>query len=153
MRIWRQQMNRELEQFFTNSDVSNLIASNLIGSAPRTVVDVGAGEGALLKAVSARWKRARLLGVDIDPKLEGGCSAGIERIMANGLDHALPAFLENIYGKIDLAVSNPPYKAITGNTHTDLILKEAGLFEAIGKSKSYPAEVVFLAQNLRILKK
>jgi tRNA1(Val) A37 N6-methylase TrmN6 len=147
-------MNKELEQFFTKESVSNLIASNILDINPKIVVDVGAGEGSLLAAVNARWKKARLVGVDIDPTLAKNNSISrIERIIADGLDHSLPEYLKNNYGKIDLAVSNPPYTSIQGSRNTELILKDAGLFESIGSSKNYPAELVFLAQNLRILNK
>lgn len=146
-------MNRELEQFFTNEHMSRLIASKLKAKQPKTVIDVGAGEGALLGAIKDRWKSARLLGVDIDPRVRKAQAVShIESILGDGLDHKLPAFIETKYGHIDLAVSNPPYTAIRGNKSTELILKDAGLFDAIGKSKNYPAELVFLAQNLRILK-
>ncbi len=146
-------MNRELEQFFTNEHMSRLIASNLKAKQPKTVIDVGAGEGALLGAIKNRWKSARLLGVDIDPRVRKAQSVShIESILGDGLDHKLPGLIATTYGHIDLAVSNPPYTAIRGNKSTELILKDAGLFDAIGKSKNYPAELVFLAQNLRILK-
>lgn len=147
-------MNRDLEQFFTNNQISQLIASNLRTRQPKTVIDVGAGEGALLEAVKRRWKGARLLGVDIDPSVhKAQALAQIESILGDGLDHELPALLTSKYGCIDLAVSNPPYTAIEGNSSTELILKDAGLLEAIGHSRNYPAELVFLAQNLRILKR
>lgn len=146
-------MNRELEQFFTNEHMSRLIASNLKAKQPKTVIDVGAGEGALLGAIKNRWKSARLLGVDIDPTVrKAQAISHIESILGDGLDHKLPGLIATKYGHIDLAVSNPPYTAIRGNKSTELILKDAGLFDAIGKSKNYPAELVFLAQNLRILK-
>lgn len=147
-------MNRDLEQFFTNDQMSQLIASNLKTRQPKTVIDVGVGKGALLEAVKRRWKGVRLLGVDIDPSVHTARAfAQIESILGDGLDHELPALLTSKYGRIDLAVSNPPYTAIEGNPSTELILKDAGLFEAIGKSRNYPAELVFLAQNLRILKR
>jgi tRNA1(Val) A37 N6-methylase TrmN6 len=147
-------MNKELEQFFTKESVSNLIAFNLLGITPKIVVDVGAGEGSLLAAVNARWKKARLVGVDIDPALaQNNSISRVERIIADGLDHSLPEYLKSNYGKIDLAVSNPPYTSIQGSKNTELILKDAGLFDSIGTSKNYPAELVFLAQNLRILNK
>lgn len=144
-------MNRGLEQFFTSESVSRVLASSLVGVQPRLAVDVGAGAGALLKALRSRWDDIHLLGVDIDRTLGHEPLDRCVRMYGDGLDHALPAFLKRAYGHIDLAVSNPPYTAIARSRGTDIILAEAGLLDSVGRSKKYPAELIFLAQNLRIL--
>lgn len=66
--------------------MSRLIASNLNAKQPKTVIDVGAGEGALLGAIKDRWKSARLLGVDIDPRVRKAQAVShIESILGDGL--------------------------------------------------------------------
>lgn len=148
-------MRRELEQFFSSDSVGRVITSSLDDLIPSIALDVGFGTGSLLKAVSQRWKNTRLIGVDIDPNLvnaEIDASVKIERLMADGLDHNLPDYISKHYGNVDLVVSNPPYKSIERTSNSDLILSEAGLLDCIGpQTRRYPAELVFLAQNLRIL--
>lgn len=146
-------MNRDLGQFFTSESVSRLLASSLVGVKPTMAVDVGAGSGALLKAVQQRWGNARLLGIDIDRTLRHEPIEQCVRMFGDGLDHTLPNYLQRTYGCIDLAVSNPPYTAIARSEGTDIILEEAGLLDVVRRSTKYPAELIFLAQNLRILQK
>ncbi|MCG8579651.1 MAG: SAM-dependent methyltransferase [Bacteroidales bacterium] len=144
-------MDIELGQFFTREAMSSVLAQCLGPKKPKIAVDVSVGEGALLKAIQKRWRNTKLLGVEFDRKLKIKNICEAVQLFGNGLDVNLPGTIRQLYGEIDLAVNNPPFKSIRRSESTDQILGDCGLLGAIGKSKNYPAEIVFLAQNLRIL--
>src|SRR3954451_20873912 len=56
--------------------------------SPRTVVDLGCGEGALTASLAARWPEARITGIDSSPEMVAAAAA-----------HTIP-------GRLEFAVSD-----------------------------------------------
>lgn len=79
-------------------------------SAPRRVLDLGVGTGALLLALLHEWPMATGLGIDLSPE---AIAVARENAVANGLDQRA-TFQAGDWGagvdeRFDLVVSNPPY--------------------------------------------
>jgi trans-aconitate 2-methyltransferase len=91
-------------------------------AAPRRVVDLGCGEGALTASLARRWPTARVTGVDSSP-----------RMLAAAAVHALPGRLSFVPGDVrdwapdgpvDVLVSNAVLHWVPG--HADLLHRWAG---------------------------
>jgi methylase of polypeptide subunit release factors len=144
-----------LNQYYTQQYFGDVLVKHLNHQSPIVAMDLGFGEGELLKAAKRRWENLHLVGVDIDARnVTNACrQADIKAMHGDGFNPDLPARITEKYGDIDILVSNPPYFATDINRNVLSILKESGLSECISKkSKKVPAELVFLAQNLRLLR-
>lgn len=144
----------QLNQFYTQSQYSDLLIGSLNLEMPLNVVDLGFGDGELLRAASRRWNGLSLIGVDIDSgNVKNANSQNlIQAVHHDGFNPVLPQILNDKYGEIDVLVSNPPYFAKEVDKNILSILSEAGMADCISKKcKKIPAELVFLAQNLRLL--
>ena len=83
-----------------------------IGDARRapTVVDVGAGSGAVALAIASRSENARIVGVDISRRaLEVAVRNRGLGVAPLGVEFVLGDTLTAIGGPVDVIVSNPPY--------------------------------------------
>ncbi len=145
-------------QYYTPPDQSALLMHQLDATCDRnsisTVVDLGAGQGDLLAAAYGRWPTAQLLGVDIDRCNVDAIQQRLPAarcVKADALKFDLPKRLMLEEGSIDLAVANPPYGQLEVNAHALKVLKQVGLDDAVSE-KRIRREVVFLAQNLRLLR-
>lgn len=143
-----------LGQFYTPPSVGRNLVDHLETYNPLQVCDIGAGQGDLLYAAQQRWLGAELLAADIDP-----CNVAHARSrlptadcrQVDALRYDLPRLLGVEEGSIDLAVGNPPYGALQANKEHLSILRDAGLADAVSP-KRLTRDIVFLAQNLRLLK-
>jgi type I restriction enzyme M protein len=147
-------MNKGLNQYYTDQVYSDHLVKELSSPFPLSVADLGFGEGSLLHAARKRWNHLKLIGVDIDllNVQNANKSKFIDAIHYDGFNPDLPDTITEKYGNIDLLVSNPPFffKSIDESIRT--ILKKSDLWDCISaKSKKVPAELVFLAQNIRLL--
>lgn len=145
-------------QYFTPESATHRIVADLTCGEPRHLLDLGVGSGKLLAAAHGRWPGANLLGVDIDPEKLTHTRRHIPHahcIHADALRHDLPELLCELLridaGSIDLAVGNPPYGRFEATAEHRRILREADLADAVGHGR-ITREVVFLAQNLRLLR-
>ena len=89
---------------------------------PRTVVDLGCGEGALTASLAQRWPGARVTGVDSSPEMLAAAAA-----------HAVPGRVTFIHGDaqgwqpdepVDVLVTNAVLHWVPG--HADLLRRWAG---------------------------
>lgn len=142
-----------LAQFYTDSAISSHLISEFGNVNPKSVIDIGCGELGLLKAARQRWSNARLIGYDIDPiHATRTTDSNILLNLGDGLDPDLVSKIESIYGKIDLAVSNPPYVSVDKSARTQKILSNASLLDCTRRTQNLvPAELIFLAQNLLVM--
>jgi len=141
-------------QFYTNEIVSEHLVSLMKSKSPANILDIGCGEASLLLAAGKRWKSANLIGFDIDPNNIKSFNKKLQLDTGDGLDPDLSKKILDLFGPIDIAVSNPPYLSINFERRAKNILSEAGLSDVISKKmKVIPAELVFLAQNLLVMKK
>ncbi len=149
----------DLNRFYTRAAVGELLVDQLGDFAPRNVLDLGVGEGSLSKAVVRRWSGMASLTVDIDPgilsalriSLEMAGAAAHRHQVGDALDYNL---IENLaeHGEFDLAVCNPPFFRPSWDRAFARILQEANLAEACPSTADATAEIIFLAQNLRMLR-
>lgn len=144
----------QLSQFYTPNRFSKLLVESLDSSVASSVIDIGCGQASLLNAARKRWDKAKLIGYDVDPNNTILNGENLFLNTGNGLDPDLSKKILDTFGYIDISVANPPYTQIEVNSNIRQILKLSGLYECIPKqSKKIPAEIVFLAQNLIVLKK
>lgn len=143
-----------LAQYFTNSTISEFLVSQFQFSKPESILDIGCGELSLLRAAGRRWDDAKLIGYDIDPYASFNVDGNKFKFnIGDGLDPSLSTKIEDMFGKIDVAVSNPPYVSVDLNVKTRAILKKAHMLDVLSScTNKIPAEIIFLAQNLLVLK-
>jgi type I restriction enzyme M protein len=128
--------------------------SQLQSKSVSNILDIGCGQAGLLNAASRRWSKAKLIGYDIDPLNYSINCNKLNLQYGDGLDPDLSKKILDTFGSVDVSVSNPPYLNVDYNKAVKKILRQAGLYDAIpAKLKVIPAELVFIAQNLLVLKK
>lgn len=146
-----------LGRYYTADFVSQILVTNIYNKIPSKIIDLGAGDGSLINAAATRWQNAEYITVDIDKSVNAQCLQRqvIKKHTHHNLD-ALDAHLsEKIgipWGSIDLALCNPPYITQSWKKHFAEILEEAGFSGAIPKLKEIPFDLLFIAQNLRLLR-
>ena len=144
----------QLNQYYTDSNISDKLINCLEIQYPHQAFDLGFGSGELLKSVKRRWSKIRLAGADIDPQNVSFAKkeALIDSVELDGFLENVPNIILEKYGNIDILISNPPFfqKRISDNCLK--ILQSADLLDCISiKNKTIPSELIFLAQNLRLL--
>ena len=142
-----------LGQYYTNEIYSDLLVTDLESKNAAQVLDIGCGKSNLLNAASRRWKKAKLIGFDIDPKNLSFNNNKLSLQYGDGLDPDLSDKILDTFGTIDVSVSNPPYLNVDYNKDVKQILNKVGMCDALSKNfTQIPAELVFIAQNLLVLK-
>lgn len=147
-----------LGRYYTKSNVGELLVNAIAGSKPGTVLDLGSGDGALTTAAARVWGDATYFTVDID---KSAASAKFGDVHGKGFKHhvgdALASSIEKRLGlglgSADLALCNPPYIRPKWRKNFGSILEDAGLSGVVPKLADVSADVLFIAQNLRFLKK
>ncbi len=147
-------LNRDLNQYYTGCRDSDALVGGVSLNCPSSALDLGFGSGNLLDAAKKRWNNIELIGLDIDQNNVSAAQIH-ERFVAlemSGLDCDLPSKINELFGSIDLLISNPPYASIDLDRPCKTILKRANLIECMPRnSKKVPSEIIFLAQNLSLL--
>lgn len=147
----------QLGRYYTNAVVGSLLVRSMALQAPATVLDLGAGDGALVGAASKVWKRARFLTVDIDEqaqcaRLPAVHGPSFRHVTADALDPQLSSRLGLRPGEACAAVCNPPYIKPKWQSHFGELLEEVGLSGVLPRMSDVPADLLFIAQNLRFLR-
>lgn len=148
-----------LNRFYTLTSVGELLTDLLENLNPSTVVDLGAGHGSLSASVAKCWPDAQFLTVDIDDECQLPLKQNIfhagalkhKHQIADVFDAKLPQTIP-FAGSIDLAVCNPPFFRPEWKREFLDILEDADMVDACSSIKDVTAELIFLAQNLRLLK-
>jgi type I restriction enzyme M protein len=148
-----------LNRFYTRYAIGELLVSQLNDIYPLSILDLGAGEGTLSTATARKWKDAEVVTVDIDSTSSDKLHTNIIKTGAkkhshyiqNVLNPRLPTFLprDNLF---DLAVCNPPFYKPEWHPDFSYILHQADLEDACPSKADVTGEVLFLAQNLRLIK-
>jgi type I restriction enzyme M protein len=146
-----------LGRYYTKSNVGTILVSSMGTISPESVLDLGAGDGALTAAAAKIWQDATYYTVDID---ENARSASLPELLGSSFRHhvgdALSSAIEKELGlelgSADLAICNPPYIRPRWQKGFASILEDAGLSHVLPKLADMPAEILFIAQNLRFLK-
>jgi type I restriction enzyme M protein len=146
-----------LGRYYTNSYVGTILVSSMGTISPESVLDLGAGDGALTAAAAKIWQDATYYTVDID---QNARSASLPDLLGSSFRHhvgdALSSAIEKELGlelgSADSAICNPPYIRPRWRKGFASILEDAGLSHVLPKLADMPAEILFIAQNLRFLK-
>lgn len=146
-----------LGRYFTNESVGKLLIDSMQNVSPSLVLDLGAGDGALTEAASKQWASARFMTVDIDSDARSRTLSMLHgdsftHTITDALCHDLPQKLNMSVSSADAGVCNPPYAKPKWRDDFKEILDEAGLDDVIFSRKDISAELLFIAQNLRLLK-
>ncbi len=150
----------ELCRFDSPGWLSHLLVNSIKGPSPTRIVDLGSGAGILAAAALSKWSNAKLFTIDIDSK------AGDEtRLTLGKLQHAqkhchfvanalssMPEMAGLFQDKVDLVVSNPPYRSTEMSTEIAGMLKSAGMDATYVTQATVPMDLVFLAQAMRMVR-
>ncbi|VVM63642.1 N-6 DNA methylase [Pseudomonas fluorescens] len=146
-----------LGRYYTRDTVASLLISSMELATPGTVVDLGAGNGALVTEAANQWAAERYLTVDIDEQADSGRlpilrGPSFVHFTGDALDLRLSDRIGLDWGQACAAVCNPPYIRPVWQEHFGNILEEVGLSHVLPEAKNAPAGILFVAQNLRLLK-
>jgi type I restriction enzyme M protein len=144
-------------RYYTRGGAAEVLVSAM-GRAPKgVVIDLGAGDGALVGEASRRWTGASFVTVDIDQnagssRLPEQASSSFSHHVADALDAQLAQKIGLDVGAAHSALCNPPYIRPRWLNHFGQILEDAGLSGVFPHIKCVPADILFIAQNLRFLR-
>ena len=99
-------------QHYTGSTVASVLTKLLGVRSPATVIDLGVGEGSLLRGANALWGNARLHGIDID---QTNLDLARQQLgkgtfgRADCLAAALPSNIRKLFSTADVVLCNPPF--------------------------------------------
>lgn len=144
-------------RYYTRGNAAEVLVSAM-GHAPQgVVIDLGAGDGALVGEASRRWSGVRFITVDIDQnagssRLPEQANSTFSHHVADALDAQLAQKIGLDVGVAHSALCNPPYIRPRWRSHFGEILEDAGLSGVFPHIKCVPADILFIAQNLRFLR-
>lgn len=146
-----------LGRYYTHATVASLLVQTMGKRSPGLALDLGAGDGALVRQASTIWKKTQFVTVDIDKNagsVELPTSGGdkFKHYVADALSRNLSERLAINLGGADAALCNPPYIRPHWKKHFGEILEEAGLSHVLPKMSDAPSDLLFIAQNLRFLR-
>jgi len=151
-----------LGRYYTSPIIGDVLVNSLREKNPKLILDLGSGNGSLSFAASKRWNKAKILTVDIDNYSNKKCSfvdednsavVNLHHHITDALDGNLHDVLGISLGDIDVSVCNPPYIRPSWKPEMACILEDTGLSSSFPKIENTTADVLFLAQNLRFLKR
>ena len=125
-------------KFYTPPEIAHLLVQQLSVPSPSAVVDICCGSCNLLHAAGARWRCAKLLGVDIISHT----STGVTCTKSDGRKFALEHT-----GEFPLVLANPPFDFVSSKREFPELFN--GIPDDCATSR---LEIEMLFANLRILK-
>lgn len=159
MDLRRQSVNADVwGRYYTPPVVSRALIDAMIGVRPKLILELGAGQGALANEAHRKWKSASLVTVDTDLALTqilGQDASGASHIhhTQDALDDQLADRIGIPLGSVDVGLCNPPYVRPRWRSNFGHILEDAGLSGALQSVHDAGADLLFIAQNLRLLRK
>lgn len=146
-----------LGRYYTDPTVGKALVDAMGIECPDIVMDICAGEGALVREAANVWGDSSFITVDIE---ESGRSALLRNLsgkpvthhVADALDYDLAERVGLQWGEADAALCNPPYIRPKWEKHFLEIIEDAGLSHIFPRMREIPADLLFIAQNLRLLR-
>jgi type I restriction enzyme M protein len=143
--------------YYTKPAVGALLVTAMGIECPSTVMDICVGDGALIREAAKQWESTRFITVDIEEKGKSTLLQALnERIITHhvrdSLDLDLAKHLGLQWGEADMALCNPPYIRPKWKKQFLEILEDAGLSHVLPRMREIPADMLFIAQNLRLLR-
>ncbi|WP_430421924.1 HsdM family class I SAM-dependent methyltransferase [Methylibium petroleiphilum] len=146
-------------RYYTSPIVSRSLIDSIEASKPKLVLELGSGSGSLCTAAATRWQDAKLVTVDVDHQAfkrlstrNVGLKHRHSHFVHDVLDEALSDKIGLTLGTVDVAVCNPPYIRPRWRSDFGKILEAAGLSGTLTSVHDAGADLLFLAQNLRLLR-
>lgn len=147
-------------RYYTSPEVSRSLIERIEVREPKVVLELGSGSGSLSSAAASRWQGAQLVTVDVEclaPTNLNAERAGRRlrhsHFVQDALDEALSDKIGLRLGTVDVAVCNPPYIRPRWRSDFGKILEDAGLSGTLASLHDAGADLLFLAQNLRLLRR
>ena len=143
-----------LGRYYTQDLFSNLLISKLGKNNPDSIIDLGVGGGALVRAAVQRWGNASYFVADVDDisidkiKVE---LPFVKSFKINTLKDDVSNRLSIEKNSIDIAICNPPFLKVKKETSYEQLFEESNL-ENCKKLKLLTSDIIFLAKNLQLLK-
>jgi type I restriction enzyme M protein len=146
-----------LGRFYTSPAVASLLVNKMGLAEAQTLVDLGCGSGNLALAALEQWPGCSVLTVDLDEKvptvIEGRLAgATFQHVQADVLDAGLIEKLGAVHNSFDAAVCNPPFVRPVWCEAYSQLLADAGFPAESVPASQVQADVLFLAQNLMLLR-
>ena len=148
-----------LGRYYTSQPLSRALIERIDTCEPKVVLELGSGSGALSSAAAARWRTARLITVDTDhdallqhENQKGDSQQKRAHFIHDVLDASLSSRIGLGLGTVDVAVCNPPYIRPRWKADFGRILEDARLSGTLTSLWDAGADLLFLAQNLRLLR-
>jgi type I restriction enzyme M protein len=146
-----------LGRYYTDALIGSHLITAMESIDPCKVIDLGAGAGILTEEGSKVWKSSSFFTVDIDARAQ--CASfskthgnSFKHFEIDALDLELSTKLGLKWSGVDAAICNPPYLIPKWKAHFNYILEDAGLRQYVARDGDISADILFLAQNLRMLK-
>lgn len=140
-------------QFYTKDTLGDLLISLIPSNCDyKNIIDLSAGEGALLEAAGKHFKESKTVAFDID-------NNNISKILActkhqsysiDSTTYESLQLAQRISKDYCLALGNPPFKSISNTKYITNLFKE---FSIDINTKTVRAEIVFILQSIKLLKK
>lgn len=147
-------------RYYTSSVISQSLIDNIEATKPELVLELGSGSGSLCTAAATRWHDAQLVTVDVDRQAPNRLNAARNgrqvrhsHFVQDVLDEALSDKIGLQLDSVDVAVCNPPFIRPLWRADFGKILEGAGLTDALTSLHDAGADLLFLAQNLRLLRR
>lgn len=145
-------------RYYTSDWVSNALIRSIEVRSPSMVIDLGSGGGALTDVAAKRWEKAKIVTVDSDANVEIAASnqsrnPNRQHFTYDALDQYLSEKIRVGLSTVDVAICNPPYIRPKWKDSFGGLLEEAGLTSSLQSIFDASADVLFIAQNLRFLRK
>ncbi|HEU4622058.1 MAG TPA: N-6 DNA methylase [Burkholderiaceae bacterium] len=144
-------------RYYTSLQVSQTLVDAMTGVRPKLVLELGAGQGALASAAQLKWRSASYVTVDMDSAVRA--SLGDLAWKGSHIHHAHDALDDELadrigvpLGSVDVGLCNPPFVRPRWRSSFGRILEDAGLSGALQSVHDAGADLLFIAQNLRLLR-
>ncbi|MCC7641636.1 MULTISPECIES: N-6 DNA methylase [unclassified Janthinobacterium] len=143
-------------RYYTDQKVANLLIRSIYRRTPKLILDLGSGGGVLVNAARKKWTTSEFITADIDNTTVNtqdaeSVNGSAKHYVVDALSSAIDKKIGVPFGSVDISLCNPPYVRPKWRKHFGEILESAGLSQISPQLGSLPAEVLFVAQNLRFL--
>lgn len=143
-------LKKRHSQYYTTESLGDFLLNSIPQNIKyENIIDLSAGEGALLNSASVKFKDALIVGFDID---EQNVKILKDKYISHLTDSTTLSCYQQakIYSKeYCLVLGNPPFKSIKTNKYIKDLF---GSFSLKLTSKTVRAEVVFILQSIKLLK-
>lgn len=147
-------------RYYTSPVISRSLIDSIELHQPNLILELGSGSGSLCTAAVTRWQDAKLVTVDVDRQaldrlgaVHVGHQGRHSHFVHDVLDEALSDRIGLRLDSVDVAVCNPPYIRPRWRADFARILEGAGLSGTLTSLHDAGADLLFLAQNLRLLRR